>query len=62
MLFRSVKRAVQKQKAVIEAYPGSKAAKACRDLAGRVDSWPPARQPRGYLEFFVEQLVAGGGS
>ena len=33
-----------------------------RQLAGRVDSWPLARQPRGHLEFFVEQLVAGGGS
>ena len=58
----AVKRAVQKQKAVIEAYPTSKAAKAYRDLAGRVDSWPLAKQPRGHLEFFVEQLIAGGAS
>lgn len=56
----AVKRAVQKQKAVVEAYPTSKAAKAYRDLARRVDSWPVAKQPRGHLEFFVEQLVAGG--
>ncbi len=56
----SVRRAVQKQKAVIEAYPASKAAKAYRDLARRVDSWPIARSPRGHLEFFVEQLVSGG--
>lgn len=54
----SVKRSVQRQKAVIEAYPRSKAALAYKALAKKVDSWPLPTTPRGNLEFFVEHLVA----
>lgn len=53
----AVKRAVQRQKAVIEAYPRSKAATSFRALAKKVDSWPLPSTPRGHLEFFVDRLV-----
>lgn len=53
-----LRRAVQKQKAVIELYPASKSANAFRKLALEVDSWPIPTTPSGHLEFFVEQLVS----
>lgn len=54
----SVRKAVQRQKAVVEAYPRSKAAIAFKTLAQKVESWPIATTPRGHLEFFVERLVS----
>lgn len=57
----SVRKAVQRQKAVIEAYPRSKAAIAYRSLAQKVATWPLPSTPRGNLEFFVERLVQGVG-
>ncbi|WP_028294784.1 MinD/ParA family protein [Oceanobacter kriegii] len=53
----AVKRAVQRQKAVVEAYPRSRAATAFRALAKKVDAWPLPATPRGHLEFFVDRLV-----
>ena len=53
----SVRRAVQRQRPVMEAYPRSKAALAYRQLAQKVDNWPLPSGPRGHLEFFVERLV-----
>lgn len=53
----SVKKAVQRQKAVIDAYPRSKASQAMRTLAKKVDEWPLPTVPRGHLEFFVEHLI-----
>ncbi|MCP5160365.1 MAG: MinD/ParA family protein [Hahellaceae bacterium] len=53
----SVKKSVQRQKAVLELYPRSKAAIAFRSLAQRADAWPLPSTPRGHLEFFVERLV-----
>lgn len=52
-----VRKAVQKQRAVYEAYPRSKCAQAYRAVAQKVDSWPLPANPRGHLEFFVERLV-----
>lgn len=52
-----VKKAVQRQKAVVEAYPRCKASIAFRALAQKVDAWPLPSSPRGHLEFFVERLV-----
>lgn len=54
----SVKRSVQRQKAVVEAYPRSKASLAYKSLAKKVDSWPLPTSARGNLEFFVENLVS----
>lgn len=53
----AIKRAVQRQKAVVEAYPRSKAATSIRALAKKVDSWPLPSTPRGHMEFFVDRLV-----
>ncbi|GAA6134839.1 flagellar synthesis regulator FleN [Oceaniserpentilla sp. 4NH20-0058] len=54
----SVKRSVQRQRAVIEAYPRAKASLAYKSLAKKVDSWPLPTTARGNLEFFVESLVS----
>jgi flagellar biosynthesis protein FlhG len=55
----NVRKAVQRQKAVCEAYPRCKASLAFKALAKKVDSWPLPSVPRGHLEFFVDQLVQG---
>lgn len=54
-----VRKAVQRQKAVLEAYPRSKSAIAYRTLAQRVVNWPLPTTPKGNLEFFVERLIRG---
>lgn len=53
-----LKKAVRKQRCVVELYPTSKSARAFRKLAEQVDSWPIPTMPSGHLEFFVERLVA----
>lgn len=53
----AVRKAVQRQKAVLDAYPRAKASLAIRALAEKVDNWPLPSSPRGHLEFFVERLV-----
>ncbi len=52
-----VRKAVQKQKPVIEAYPRSRSAIAFKNLAQRADKWPMPAQAAGHLEFFVERLI-----
>ncbi len=53
----NVRKAVQKQKAVVEFSPHCKASQAFRQLAQQVDEWPIPSSPRGHLEFFVENLL-----
>jgi flagellar biosynthesis protein FlhG len=53
----NVRKAVQKQKALLEFAPNSKAAVAIRALAQTVDRWPVPNAPTGRLEFFVERLL-----
>ncbi len=55
-----VRRAVQRQRSVVDAYPASPASQSFMELARRVDSWPLPKVPRGHLEFFVERLVGTG--
>lgn len=52
-----LRKAVRKQRCVMDLYPNSKSAKAFRRLADQVDSWPIPSIPSGHLEFFVERLV-----
>jgi flagellar biosynthesis protein FlhG len=52
-----LRRAVQKQRAVVEAYPRARSASAFKNLARTVDRWPMPANARGHLEFFVERLV-----
>lgn len=52
-----LRKAVQKQRAVVEAYPRSKASQAFKNLALKADKWPVPSAAGGHLEFFVERLV-----
>lgn len=54
-----LRKAVQRQRAVCEAYPRSKAAQAFKMLAHKIDSWPKPSAARGHLEFLVDRLVQG---
>lgn len=55
-----LRRAVQRQRAVCEAYPGAPSAAAFRELAARALKWPLPQGARGDTEFFVERMVAPG--
>jgi flagellar biosynthesis protein FlhG len=52
-----LQRAVRRQKAVIEAYPRSRAALSFRKLVQKIEKWPPPVGAQGHLEFFVERLI-----
>jgi len=52
-----LRRSLQMQKAVVEAYPTSSSALAFKKLAQHADTWPIPAGARGHLEFFVERLV-----
>lgn len=52
-------KAVRKQRAVVEAFPRSRAATAFRNLAEKTNKWPLPKAAGGHLEFFVERLVQG---
>jgi flagellar biosynthesis protein FlhG len=61
-----LRQAVQKQRAVVEAYPASRASQAFKKLVTKVDNWPVPAAASGHVEFFVERLVnarsnGGGG-
>ena len=53
----NIRQAVRKQKAIVEAFPGSPASIAVMGLAKTALTWPIPNQPGGHLEFFLEQLV-----
>ncbi|WP_111640550.1 MinD/ParA family protein [Marinimicrobium alkaliphilum] len=53
----NVRKAVQRQRALIDYAPQSKAAQAMRALAEEVVRWPLPAGPSGRLEFFVERLL-----
>ncbi|MCP1726452.1 flagellar biosynthesis protein FlhG [Natronospira proteinivora] len=52
-----LRKAVQKQGAVVENAPRSRSAMAFRNLAEEAGRWPLPQGPRGNLEFFVERLL-----
>ncbi|NOQ81651.1 MAG: P-loop NTPase [Methylophaga sp.] len=52
-----LRRAVKKQRAVVEFIPRSKSSTAFMHLAKKVDYWPVQKQPRGHMEFFIERLI-----
>ena len=52
-----LKKAVQKQRAVVDAYPRSKAAMAFKKLAQKTANMPMPESAGGHLEFFVERLI-----
>jgi len=55
-----LRRAIQRQGTVVEAYPSSVSARAFKRLAGEADTWTMAPGSRGCMEFFVERLLDGG--
>ncbi len=55
-----LRKAVQKQSPVVEAFPQSKSALAFKNLARKIDLWPIKARAGGYLEFFVERMIQYG--
>ncbi len=53
----NLKKAVQKQKAVVESFPRSPAAMSLRQIAKKAQQWPVPRNVEGHLEFFIERLL-----
>ena len=53
-----LKKAVQRQKSVVMAYPRSKASLAFSKSAQKIDQWPLPDGPSGHIEFFVERLFS----
>jgi flagellar biosynthesis protein FlhG len=51
-----VRKAVRRQCAVVDAYPGSPAGNAFKELARAADSWGVPAGAGGHLAFFVERL------
>ncbi|MDH5358416.1 MAG: MinD/ParA family protein [Gammaproteobacteria bacterium] len=52
-----LRRAVKKQRAVVDYLPHSKSATAFTHLSKKIAHWPVINQPRGHMEFFVERLI-----
>ncbi len=52
-----LKKAVQKQKSVVEAFPRSPCSMAFRQIAKKAQQWPVPSTMEGHLEFFIERLV-----
>ncbi len=52
-----LKKAVKKQKVVVEAFPRSRASVAFKNLALKTSKWPQVDSPGGHVEFFVERLI-----
>ena len=52
-----LRRSVQQQLPVVQAYPRSPAALAFGKIIKRIDNWNPPSGASGNLEFFVERLV-----
>ncbi|HTV97383.1 MAG TPA: MinD/ParA family protein [Steroidobacteraceae bacterium] len=55
-----LRRAVQRQAAVVDAYPASISSVALKNLASKADKWSAPQGARGHLEFFVERMVGAG--
>lgn len=57
-----LRRAVQRQEAVVDSFPSSPSAIAFRDIARRSRQWQSPPGARGHVEFFLERLVSTPGS
>jgi flagellar biosynthesis protein FlhG len=56
----NLRKAVRKQKPLVEAFPRSNASVALKSLAKKVQKWPMPTDASGCIEFFMERLVANG--
>lgn len=52
-----LRRAVKRQRSVVEYLPRSQSSSAFNHLAKKIEYWPVQKQPRGHVEFFVERLI-----
>ena len=52
-----LRRAVQRQSAVVDTFPACISSIALKNLAMKADKWSVPQGARGYLEFFVERMV-----
>ncbi|MFC5568963.1 MinD/ParA family protein [Lysobacter yangpyeongensis] len=52
-----LRRAVQRQESVVDAFPSSPSALAFRDIGRRSRQWQSPAAPRGHVEFFIERLI-----
>ncbi|PCH62715.1 MAG: cobyrinic acid a,c-diamide synthase [Gammaproteobacteria bacterium] len=52
-----LRKAIQKQKPLVEAYPRSKGSMAFKNLVQKADKWPVPTEAQGHLEFFWERLI-----
>ncbi len=58
-----LRKAVQAQRAVVEAFPSSRSAEAFHRLATQViGRWPIPRTASGYLQFFIERMITSADS
>jgi flagellar biosynthesis protein FlhG len=52
-----LRKAIQQQATVLDAYPSCRAANAFRSLAQQSERWSTPQSSRGRLEFFAERLI-----
>ncbi len=55
----NVRNAIRKQKPFVQTFPRSPAAVSIKQLAKKVNAWPPPASARGHIEFFMERLIEG---
>lgn len=53
----TLRTAVRKQRAVVDAYPRSKSALAFKKLVQKTENWSLPTRAEGHIEFFVERLI-----
>lgn len=54
----NVRKAVKKQKPLVDAFPRSPASIAIKSLSKKVQQWPVPKDASGQIEFFMERLVS----
>jgi len=54
----NIRKAIRKQKTIVDVFPKSPASIAFKALASKAATWPIPNQPSGHLEFFIEKLVS----
>ena len=52
-----LRKAVQKQSPVLQAFPQCRSSQAFRNIARKTEFWPVPEYAGGHLEFFVERMV-----
>jgi len=53
----NARKAIKKQKVLVDLYPRSPASIALKSLAKKIQQWPIPRDASGQIEFFMERLV-----